>query len=336
MMKVQKPISRRGFLKIAAAGSAVGLTLKLGADHLLPTEPVSVTRLLMGTIVNLTVISPDRQKAASAVENCLDQMASLEAVLSRFDTNSQLSRLNQDSILSQAHPALLGLVTQANQISSLTQGAFDISVKPLVDLYQSRQDSDQGLPSSDLVQQTRQLVDYNAIQVSGDSIKFAKSQMTITLDGIAKGFIVDQGVSVLKYFGFDNVLVEAGGDLLASGQKEAQTPWNIGIQSPRKEKEGLLASFEVSNQAVATSGDYLQYYSADMKNHHIIDPRSGYSAPELASASVLAPSGAQADALATALMVLGPDAGMQCLKNFPDCQVYLVGKDMQVYSTITA
>ena len=160
--------------------------------------------------------------------------------------------------------------------------------------------------------------------------------MSITLDGIAKGFIVDEGVGVLKDFGFDNVLVEAGGDLLASGKKTDQKPWYIGIQSPRKAKERLLASFEVSNQAVATSGDYLQFYTPDMKNHHIIDPRSGYSAPELASASIIGSSGAQADALATALMVLGPDAGLQCLKNFPGCQAYLVGKDMQVYSTITA
>ena len=206
MMKIQKPISRRGFLKIVAASSAIGLSLKLSADHLLHTEPVSVTRLLMGTIVNLKVISPEQRRASEAVDSCLEQMASLEAVLSRFDPNSHLSRLNQDGKLSQAHPALLELVTYANQVSSLTHGAFDISVKPLVDLYQSHQTSDQSLPSSEMVKQTQRLVDYRAIQINGSSIEFANPHMSITLDGIAKGFIVDEGVGVLKDFGFDNTV----------------------------------------------------------------------------------------------------------------------------------
>ena len=114
--------------------------------------------------------------------------------------------------------------------------------------------------------------------------------MGITLDGIAKGYIVDEGVAVLKQAGFDNILVEAGGDLAASGLKEAALPWQIGIQAPRQGHSSLLGKFAVRDQAIATSGDYMQPFTPDLSQHHILDPRAGYSAPELASATVVAPS----------------------------------------------
>ncbi len=274
-----KQISRRNFLKIIAVGAMAGATAKLGLDALSVPERVSATRLLMGTVVNLTIVSDDRVAAQSAIETTLARMSELESVLSQFQPESQLSQLNRSGHLDDTSPALLGLITQAQTLSNLSGGAFDITVKPLVDLYQRHQAENGELPPAAEIEAALALVDYRQIQVDGAQIAFAQPRMSITLDGIDKGYIVDEGVSVLKALGFDNVLVEAGGDLLASGQKSAEEAWQIGVQSPRKAQSGLLEKLAVKDKAVATSGDYMQAFSADMRQHHIIDPRN-WQAPQ--------------------------------------------------------
>ena len=133
--------------------------------------------------------------------------------------------------------------------------------------------------------------------------------------------------------GFPNVLLEAGGDLVASGQKEPGLPWRIGIRSPREESTGQLVKFDVVDQAVATSGDYLQAFTADYEHHHIIDPRSGHSPAELASCTLTAPTAAEADALATMAMVLGPERTEEILEELPGREGYLISKDLEVTTT---
>jgi thiamine biosynthesis lipoprotein len=326
-----KQISRRNFLKIIAVGAMAGATAKLGLDALSVPERVSATRLLMGTVVNLTIVSDDRVAAQSAIETTLARMSELESVLSRFQPESQLSQLNRSGHLDDTSPALLGLITQAQTLSNLSGGAFDITVKPLVDLYQRHQAENGELPPAAEIEAALALVDYRQIQVDGAQIAFAQPRMSITLDGIAKGYIVDEGVSVLKALGFDNVLVEAGGDLLASGQKSAEEAWQIGVQSPRKAQSGLLEKLAVKDKAVATSGDYMQAFSADMRQHHIIDPRTGYSAPELAGATIMAPSAMLADGLATAVMVLGSQDGLALVEKLSGCSAYLADKNLKVF-----
>jgi FAD:protein FMN transferase len=318
---------RRDFLRIIAAGSVAGLTaLKLGWDRTPQPEVVTETRLLMGTIINLTVVTTDADAGRQAIAACLGQMANLEAVLSRHQPESQLSRLNREGQLQDASPILTHVLGEAAQFSAMTGGAFDVSVKPLVDLYQEVN----GLPTKDAIQNVLPRVGYQQIVVDENNVSFSQPNMAITLDGIAKGYIVDQGLAVLQNHGFGDILVEAGGDLSTSGAKSAR-PWQIGIQSPRENGTRYMHTFSVANQAVATSGDYMQPYTDDLTAHHIIDPRTGYSVPELASATVVAASGIQADALATALMVMGAEQGRALVETTPDCEAYLVAKDLSIW-----
>jgi thiamine biosynthesis lipoprotein len=120
---------------------------------------------------------------------------------------------------------------------------------------------------------------------------------------------------------------------MASGLKEGDAPWKIGIKSPRDSQPGLLDQISVSDQAVATSGDYFQYYSVDLRHHHIIDPRIGYSDPELASVTVVSGRAMLSDALATAVMVLGVDQGLRLIESIPNVEAYLVAKDLEVVAT---
>jgi thiamine biosynthesis lipoprotein len=218
----------------------------------------------------------------------------LESILSRHRADSELSTLNREGRLRNASDPLLDVIAQARQISDLSNGAFDITIKPLVDLYQA--DHAQGaLPGETAVSTTKQLVNYKNIHIEGKTISFAKPGMSITLDGIGKGYIVDAGTAVLRELGFVNVMVEAGGDLMAMGTKEANQPWRIGVQPPRSDTRMTVVGLQ--NQAAATSGDYMQPFAADLSQHHIIDPRTGYSAPELASVTITAPSVMLADGL---------------------------------------
>jgi len=327
-MKRQKTISRRDFLKIIAVSGAAGFTAKYGLDSLIADEVVSETRLLMGTVINIKAVGPDPKAAFSAINTCLERMMALEGVLSRFQPQSQLSKLNQTGILHGAHPDLVSLIQQSKELSQQTDGAFDITVKPLLDLYQASET----LPGEGQIQRALSLVDYRKLDVNNQTVGFQQKGMTITLDGIAKGYIVDKGVALLKEFGFVNVMVEAGGDLIALGEKAPDSPWKIGLQAPRAEMGTLMATFVIKNCAMATSGDYMQVFTPDYANHHIIDPRSGHSSPELASASVTAPTVTLADGLATAVMVMGKP-GLQFVERMPSCEAYLVSKDSLVLKT---
>jgi FAD:protein FMN transferase len=139
---------------------------------------------------------------------------------------------------------------------------------------------------------------------------------------------VDAGVASLRMQGFENVIVEAAGDLLAAGERGLQAPWRIAIRPPR---EGMsqLPVLNIKNQAVATSGDYLQAFTADYSSNHILDPRRGFSSTGLSSATIVAPTASLADGLATAVMVLGVRDGLELLKTFPGCEAWLIDKDLQ-------
>jgi thiamine biosynthesis lipoprotein len=324
--------NRRRFLRILAVAGAGGLTWGLAwrrrRDH---DRPLTMTRQLMGTVVNLTIAGYDHDAALAAASDCLGRMADLESVLSRFRPDSQVSRLNRDGRVDDADPALVDLVSRSATLSELTAGAFDITVEPVLRLYHER--SSQGLPATSAIEQALSRVDWRRLQVGEGSVRFIAPGMALTMDGIAKGYIVDAGVEVLHRHGLTDVMVEAGGDLLAVGKRSAQRPWRLAIAPPRSSMSGATPIIELSNQAVATSGDSLHPFSPDYRHHHILDPARGYSSPDLASATVVAPDVTTADALATAMMVLTPDAALALTSHFPESHAYLVTKELDAVQT---
>jgi FAD:protein FMN transferase len=320
-----KSLSRRQFLQIIAMGGIAGATAKLSFDAWKRMESVTETRLLMGTIVNLTIVSDDVSRAHTAVRACLSQMEALEKVLSRFIPESQLSQLNRIGFLEQADPALLQVVAESLKISQLSSGAFDITIKPVLDAAQADRTP---------TELERVAVGYQNLYIDGSRIAFLKPGMGITLDGIAKGYIVDRGVAVLQAHGFANIMVEAGGDLMTNGRRADGAAWKLGVAHPRPAGDSKsLASFSVTNQAVATSGDYLQTYTEDKSQHHIINPATGDSPPELASVTVVAPNAMLADALSTTVMVLGVQQGLRLVNTMSNTEALMVTKNGEFYQT---
>jgi thiamine biosynthesis lipoprotein len=334
MVKDNPAISRRQFMRILAVGGGASLVLGsgLGLTGCGGAADVSETRLLMGTIVNLRVIGGDEPSAREALGAALGHMQELEAILSRFRSDSQVSQLNASGELVGPHAVLYQVLDQAMEISRLSEGAFDVTVKPVLDVYFATQRDGKGLPNDRELGQALKLVGYQGLELTSELIRLAEPGMAITLDGIAKGTIVDAAVRTLRAKGFFNVLVDAGGDLLGSGERGPQQAWEIGLQSPRQ-RNALLGRFGVIDQAAATSGDYMQAFDADFRHHHITDPRTGVSSPELASATVVAPTAALADALATTVMVMGVEAGTDLLARQVGCQGLMVTKAMQEIQT---
>ena len=322
--------NRRRFLQIVAVAGASGGLYQFGirpakaAAHV-----VRESRNMMGTQINLIVCGPDKEACYNGVEATLQRMGEIEQLLSRHQEESELTRLNRYGVVTNPSQPLQSILSLAKEVSEVTDGAFDITVLPLLDLYASDK-----LPTQQQLNTTRNLVDFKAIEWTGDKAAFAHPGMAITVDGIGKGYIVDQGVAVLQQLGFNNVYVEAGGDLMVSGAKPQGKPWRIGVRNPRPENVEEMMVMEVSRPtAIATSGDYMQWFTEDMLHHHIIDPRTGISPPELASATVTAPSVAMADGLATAAMVQGPEKALATLEGMEHCEGLLIGKDLRQYRT---
>ncbi len=325
--------SRREVLTIMAVGGGAGLAWGLGLFGRSGDVVRAESRQLMGTRVNLTAVGDDREAAEAAVEATFARMSELESQLSRFRPESEVSRLNRTGRVEGASDGLIDVLRLADRISQMGDGAFDITVQPLLDLYRSQLAKHHRLPPAEVVEITLEGVDFRSVQVRGRTVALARSGAAITLDGIGKGYIVDQGVAVLRARGFANVLVEAGGDLVASGQRAPGRPWRVGIRRPRHGARGLQAHVDAQDRAGTTSGDYMQPFTPDFAQHHILDPRTGSSAPELASSTVIAPTAALADALSTLTMALGPRRSRELLEDLPGCEGYLVTKDLRVVTT---
>lgn len=315
-------VSRRQFLQITAvAGSllAGGQVLR----HLQRLQPVTVrqTRLLMGTVVNLALVVADEAEGEATIAATLAEMERLISLFDHRQPDSPLAILNREGVLLNAPPDLVDVVAHALTYGDITGGAFDISVKPLLDAYRIGGDGAVARP----------LVDYRQILVSGSDICLGHPGMALTLDGIAKGRVVDGATAVLRARGFENVLVEAGGDLAGYGARADGRSWRVGVTHPRTNDS--LATLAVQAQAVATSGDYMNSFRTDFSLHHILDPATGHSPTALASVTVVAPTALDADALSTAVMVLGLDKGLALVQRLPHVEALLITKDLQSIQT---
>ncbi len=330
-MTKEAPLDRRKFLQIVALAGATATAWKFGLLGGQKLQVVRRSQPIMGTVLNITVYGPDMDSCEEAVSQTIARMMHLESRLSRHQQSSELSQLNRSGQLASPDRDLLTVLEMARDISIRTAGAFDVSILPLLKMHESIRGRNDH-PDKDLLLRDMGLVNYEDIRLNPTMIRLQKQGMGISLDGIGKGYIVDKGIATLKENGFNNIYLEAGGDLMVSGHKDKDAPWRIGIRAPRQQVTKPII-IKVSDKAVATSGDYMQAFTPDFKNHHIINPKSGFSPPELASCTVTAPNVALADSLATALMVLGHKDGLDLIESMDGCEALLVDKQLQHFNS---
>ena len=305
----------------AAFGGSVAVALRRHSE----LRRVRVTRVRMGTPVTLTVIHPDGGTARTMVEAAFEEMERLESILSRHRRDSALGELNATGLLVSAPPELLTVLRSAEDLWIRSGGGFDPTVLPVLQAYEDAFSASQGPPPDDLVTRALDRVGFQAVGIEGSRVRFRRPGMALTLDGIAKGYVVDRTVGILVAGGALRILVDAGGDMSAGGTDPAAEPWSVTVQDPHR-RDGVVGHVGLVSGAVATSGDYLHAFSLDRRLHHIVDPRTGRSPEESSSVTVTAPSAMLADALSTTAMVLGPRDGLRLLEGHPEADGLVVTK----------
>ena len=280
----------------------------------------------MGTFVTITVSGGTEKQARQAIDMGFREIGRLEKMMSHYRPDSNISQLNQQGYLTITHPELREVIARSLYYGHISDGAFDITVKPVLDLYRECYQQQHRPPSTSELSKAMSLVDYRNLIIADDRVYFTKRGVQITLDGIAKGYIVDQAVEVLQKNGIRYALINAGGDMRSIGQRLGTDAWSIALQNPRN-TDDYLAVISLDNLAVATSGDYEQYFVPDKTAHHIIDPKTGQSASSLISTTVVAKTAADADALSTTVFVLGAKKGMALIEQLEEVEALLITKE---------
>ena len=311
MMTSKKRLSRRDFVKICGAAGLAALT-PMGLIRLVEAGPAedrfTQTRLKMGTFVTLTAVGASTAQAEDAFEAAWREMDRLIAVFDRHRTGTAVSELNVSGRLADPGPEMLEVLARAADVHKVSGGAFDPTVLPLLSLMAVGFAETGAPPDRDHLAQALELVDFDAVRFGRQGVKLTKAGQQISLDGVAKGYIVDRTGEALKKAGLQNALINAGGDILAIGHREKGRPWRVAVQDPFDANRHLTV-LSLSDQAVATSGSYEIYYDQKKEYHHLINPASGRPAGRLVSATTITKDTAMADALATAVFVAPQTVG---------------------------
>ena len=308
----------------------LGMAITLAACDGTGNQPTRRTQIIMGTLVEITVSHSDPDTVQTVTTQAFDEMKRIEALMSTYLPDSEVSRINRA-----AGKTAVPVSRELEEVlrvgiywSEQSKGAFDITVEPLVQLWDFDGEKEI-IPSENTIRKTASLVDYRNIEIKDHTVRLKNAGMAINVGGLAKGYAVDRAISILRSKVWSGI-VNAGGDLYAFGQKSKNTPWNIGLQHPRK-SQGLLAAFAVNNQAIATSGDYQRYFiKDDVRYHHIFDPQTGKPARLMISATIITTEVMDADALATAVFVMGPDKGIEWVDSMENVEAMLVLEDQSI------
>jgi FAD:protein FMN transferase len=283
---------------------------------------------MLGTLISVAVRGDDPRMLEHAIGGVFGEIERLEDILSEWRPDSAVSRVNLAAgEASVGVPMeLMEVMEVADVVSRATGGAFDATWAPLSALWKLDAPNFRP-PTEEAVAAARALVDYRDVVLAlrKQTVFLRRRGMRLGLGGIAKAHIAERAADFAVANGVSNVLIDAGGDVVARG-RNGQRPWTVGIRDPRAESS-LLATIQLRDETVVTSGDYEHFVEIEGRRyHHLLDPRTGFPASASQSATVVAPRGALADALATGLFILG-DRGLGVLDNFPGAVAMTVDKD---------
>lgn len=291
-------------------------------------------QVLMGTVVEITLLTKEQVRAEKAALRAFQEIRRIEYLMSPWIEKSDVFRLNQSSGRKwvDVSPETLYVIKKSIEISKQSNGSFDITLGPLIKLWQKAREKGYP-PSEEEIRKGLELVDFRNILIHPEGkILLKKEGMSIDLGGIAKGYAVDRAFEVLKRLGFNNLIINAGGDLKVGGKK-FEKPWTIGIQDPR-DPEKSIAKISLTEGTIATSGDYEKYFMYQGKRyHHILNPKNGRPAEGCQSVSVISNEAIFADAMATAIFVLGPEKGYSLCQTTKGMDCLIIDREGKIIIT---
>jgi thiamine biosynthesis lipoprotein len=273
--------------------------------------------ILMDTVVTITVGSDSKIHAEDAIDKAFSEIEKLGKLFDFYSSESEVSLINKNAGISEqkVSPEVLEILDRALFISEKTGGAFDVTIGPVITLYDFYKKIK---PEENDIKRNLPLVNYRELIIDKNksTVFLSKKGMLVDLGGIAKGYAADKAVETLKRNGIHSGIVSVAGDIKCFGLKPDGKPWKIGIRNPRAEgPEDIMATVNLSDMAISTSGDYERYFILNGKRyHHLVSPKTGHPAEECRSVTVMAKKGVLADAFATGVFILGPERGLKVLE----------------------
>lgn len=295
----------------------------------------------MGTTYSVKmVVSKDALEEKQIAEAVKAELAHVNDVLSTYIDTSELSLLNQNRALSpvQISDELKMVLLEAKRLGSMTDGALDVTVGPLVNLWGFGPDKRvTHAPNQEDIDNRLQRTGIELFTVSGNSFSKKEPSLYIDLSSIGKGYGVDKLAELLDEKGIHNYLVEVGGEIRVSGKKLNGGDWRIAIEKPLSNQRTIQRLIVPKNNGIATSGDYRNYFEdGGVRYSHIIDPKTGYPIKHrLVSVTIIHQSAMTADGLATAISILGPDKGFEIVKKHQIAAMLIVKTDTGFEELIT-
>ena len=291
---------------------------------------VKRSQMHMGTLVFLTAVAQDKQRAHDAIERGFAEIHRLEQILSTWIPESELSQINaaagQRAVT--ASPETIELLEHSLEMARLTEGGFNIAVGPAVEAWNVSRE--RRIPTHEELDATRPLMDLSAIQIDREAgtVYLARSGMQVDIGGIGKGYAADFAARVMREAGASAGVVAISGDMKTFGRLPDGQRFMFGIQHPRKENGITIGQLELENEAVSTAGDYQRYFEKDgIRYHHILDPQTLQPARLSQSVTVVAKTGVRADGLDTGIFVMGPEKGMALIERLPGVEGVIIGAD---------
>ena len=294
-------------------------------------EWLSDARPMMGTEVSVRLWHDDIATGEELLEQVFAEAERINQLMSTYIETSRISDINR---LAAAEPVVAGdelfqIIRRSLDISVLTLGAFDITYESVGQHYDFR---NRLRPDADTVAEKRKLIDYRLVKLdqAAGTVRFEQEGVRINLGGIAKGYVVERGASILRRAGVQHAIVTAGGDSRLLGDRRGY-PWMVGIRDPRNDGQ-VAISVPLENEAISTSGDYERYFEEDgVRHHHIIAPSTGAPASGVHSATVFGPDAVITDALSTSVFVMGVDHGLRLIATLPDYESIVIDAEGRIY-----
>ncbi len=291
---------------------------------------------LMGTKFAVTLSGGPQERAEGVIQAAFAEVDRVDKLMSEWREDSDVSAVNRKA---GAEPVAVStetfeVVRRAVDLSARSRGAFDVTWAALRGLWDFKAQPPR-LPDGAAVKAALARTGWQKVKLDtvGRTVQLAEPGMALGLGGIAKGYAIDRAVSVLRENGFTDFIVDGGGDLFVAGEKQPGVPWRIGVQHPR-ERERLLVSMPMRDAAVVTSGDYERYFDLDGRRyHHILDLATGMPADKSVAVTVRASDATLADAVATAIFVLGPEDGMALANGMPGVDAAILTPDGRTLTT---
>ena len=287
------------------------------------------------TLVSVNIY---KTKDKTVIEDCLILCEEYEKKFSRTIDTSEISKLNKaKGEWVEVSEETVELIKQAVAYSELTEGAFDITVASLTQLWHVK-DNEGIVPTKEQITQAVSHVNYQLIELEGNKVRLKDKEAQIDLGGIAKGYIADKLKALMLERGVESAMINLGGNVVVLGSKKDGSNWNIGIQKPFAARNEVLGSVSIQDKTVVSSGIYERYFEKDGHiYHHILDPDTGYpSDSDLEAVTIIGDSSIMADALSTSCVLLGSEKGMELIESIPEVEAVFVMRDGKILESSKA